>query len=170
MRPAETSLSHRRVAAEGFTASPSATENIRRAAAQRGTSLHLRAPTRPVPARALHLAGLDHLCDIASPTTDTDRPPEHRPDSHPQAPRPRLAPSTDTAPSVESTVDTDPDEYAHLIPVQRRYVQLPAEDPHRRRLRDHLICGYRPVAHHLARRFAAAVNHSRTSSRSPPSD
>ncbi len=49
--------------------------NIRRAATQQGTSLNLRAPTRPVQARALHLAGLDRLCDIASPSTDTDRPP-----------------------------------------------------------------------------------------------
>jgi RNA polymerase sigma-B factor len=45
-------------------------------------------------------------------------------------------------------------EYAHLIPRQRRYAELAADDPERHRLRAQLINGYRPVAEHIARRFA----------------
>ncbi|MGC1733869.1 MAG: SigB/SigF/SigG family RNA polymerase sigma factor [Pseudonocardiaceae bacterium] len=56
--------------------------------------------------------------------------------------------------SPVSSSETEPDEYAHFIPVQRRHAELAAEDPERQRLRDRLISGYLPVAEHLARRFA----------------
>ncbi|HJT02433.1 MAG TPA: SigB/SigF/SigG family RNA polymerase sigma factor [Pseudonocardiaceae bacterium] len=46
------------------------------------------------------------------------------------------------------------DEYAHLIPLQRRYSELGPDDPDRQRWRDQLISGYLPVAEHIARRFA----------------
>ncbi|MGH3975924.1 MAG: sigma-70 family RNA polymerase sigma factor, partial [Pseudonocardiaceae bacterium] len=45
-------------------------------------------------------------------------------------------------------------EYAHLVPLQRCYVELAPDDPARRPLRDQLISGYRPMAEHIARRFA----------------
>ena len=45
-------------------------------------------------------------------------------------------------------------EYAHLIPLQRRYSELVPDDPDRRRRREQLISGYLPVAEHIARRFA----------------
>ena len=56
-------------------------------------------------------------------------------------------------PSV-SSVGTEHGEYAHLIPLQRRYAGLAADDPERPRLREQLISGYLPVAEHIARRFA----------------
>ncbi|MGH3765038.1 MAG: RNA polymerase sigma factor SigF [Pseudonocardiaceae bacterium] len=46
------------------------------------------------------------------------------------------------------------DEYAHLLPQQRRYAELAPDDPQRQRQRDQLISGYLPVAEHIARRFA----------------
>jgi RNA polymerase sigma-B factor len=58
-------------------------------------------------------------------------------------------PVTSPGPSGE----TEHDEYAHLIPLQRRYAECVPEDPDRQRLRHQLISGYRPVAEHLARRF-----------------
>jgi RNA polymerase sigma-B factor len=51
-------------------------------------------------------------------------------------------------------VGTEHGEYAHLIPLQRRYAGLAADDPERARLREQLISGYLPVAEHIARRFA----------------
>src|SRR5690348_11631996 len=38
--------------------------------------------------------------------------------------------------------------------LQRRYAELPSDDPERQRLRDTVIRGYLPVAAHIARRFA----------------
>jgi RNA polymerase sigma-B factor len=58
-----------------------------------------------------------------------------------------------TQPSVQPA-DAEHDEYAHLIPLQRRYAKLEPADPDRRRWRDQLINGYLPVAEHIARRFA----------------
>lgn len=58
-------------------------------------------------------------------------------------------PVTSPGPSGE----TEHDEYAHLIPLQRRYAECVPEDPDRQWLRHQLISGYRPVAEHLARRF-----------------
>jgi RNA polymerase sigma-B factor len=46
------------------------------------------------------------------------------------------------------------DEYAHLIPLQRRYADRAVEVAERRRLREEMINGYLPVAQHIARRFA----------------
>lgn len=57
-------------------------------------------------------------------------------------------------PSPVSSGEAEHDEYAYLVPVQRRYVGLAPEDPERQRLRDQLISGYLPVAEHVARRFA----------------
>jgi RNA polymerase sigma-B factor len=56
-------------------------------------------------------------------------------------------------PSAPSVRHND-DEYAHLVPLQCRYVELASDDPERPRLRAALIRGYLPVAEHLARRFA----------------
>jgi RNA polymerase sigma-B factor len=67
------------------------------------------------------------------------------------------ATSADLPPAVTSPVssgEAEPDEYAHLVPLQRRYAELAAEDPERQRLRDQLISGYLPVAERIARRFA----------------
>ena len=59
--------------------------------------------------------------------------------------------------AVEISVSPAPaerDEYAHLVPLLRRYVELAPDDPDRRRWRDQLISGYLPVAEHIARRFS----------------
>jgi RNA polymerase sigma-B factor len=53
-----------------------------------------------------------------------------------------------------AAVGTEHSEYAHLVPLQRRYAELAPSDPERRRLREQLINGYLPVAEHIARRFA----------------
>ncbi|MCA1836580.1 MAG: SigB/SigF/SigG family RNA polymerase sigma factor, partial [Actinobacteria bacterium] len=54
----------------------------------------------------------------------------------------------------QSEAETDQDEYAHLVPLQRRYASLAPDHPERQRLRARLITGYLPVAEHLARRLA----------------
>lgn len=69
-----------------------------------------------------------------------------------------LAPPTrqDSAPGRTTPgppVRTKPDEYAHLIPRQRRYADLARDDPERQLLREELIKGYLPVAEHIAGRF-----------------
>ncbi|MGH3837620.1 MAG: sigma factor, partial [Pseudonocardiaceae bacterium] len=56
--------------------------------------------------------------------------------------------------SSESSAATRDGEYAHLVPLQRRYAELAADDPARQRLREQLISGYLPMAEHIARRFA----------------
>jgi RNA polymerase sigma-B factor len=56
--------------------------------------------------------------------------------------------------SSVSAGGTEQGEYAHLVPVQRRYAELAVDDPRRARLRERLIRGYLPVAEHIARRFA----------------
>ncbi|MGH3843598.1 MAG: SigB/SigF/SigG family RNA polymerase sigma factor [Pseudonocardiaceae bacterium] len=61
--------------------------------------------------------------------------------------------ATAVTPSV-SSAGPEHGEYAHLIPLQRRYADLAPEDPERRRLRGQLISGYLPLAHNIARRFA----------------
>jgi RNA polymerase sigma-B factor len=62
---------------------------------------------------------------------------------------------TDTsATAVTASLGTQASGYAHLIPLQRRYAELAADDPDRRRQRERLISGYLPVAEHIARRFA----------------
>ncbi|MGH4011097.1 MAG: SigB/SigF/SigG family RNA polymerase sigma factor, partial [Pseudonocardiaceae bacterium] len=55
--------------------------------------------------------------------------------------------------STGSSATTRDDEYAHLVPLQRRYAELAADDPARQQLREQLISGYRPMAEHIARRF-----------------
>jgi RNA polymerase sigma-B factor len=61
--------------------------------------------------------------------------------------------ATTVTPSV-SSVGTEHGEYAHLLPLQRRYAELDPDDPDRPGLREQLINGYLPVAEHIARRFA----------------
>jgi RNA polymerase sigma-B factor len=56
--------------------------------------------------------------------------------------------------SSVSSAGTEHGEYAHLVPLQRRYAELVADDPERHELREQLISGYLPVAEHIARRFA----------------
>ncbi|MDQ2884082.1 MAG: SigB/SigF/SigG family RNA polymerase sigma factor [Actinomycetota bacterium] len=58
------------------------------------------------------------------------------------------------ATAVHPSGGTPSGGYAHLIPLQRRYAELAADDPERRRQREQLISGYLPVAEHIARRFA----------------
>jgi RNA polymerase sigma-B factor len=53
-----------------------------------------------------------------------------------------------------SSVETEHCEYAHLIPLLRRYAELAPDGPDRKRLRQQLIGGHLPVAEHIARRFA----------------
>lgn len=43
--------------------------------------------------------------------------------------------------------------YEHLEPLLRRYATLAPTDPARRALREQLVTGYLPVAHHIARRY-----------------
>ena len=62
--------------------------------------------------------------------------------------------ATAVTPSL-SSVRTEPDKHAHLIPLQRRYAELAPDDPQRQWLREQLIRGYLPVAKHIARRFAS---------------
>jgi RNA polymerase sigma-B factor len=65
-------------------------------------------------------------------------------------PQPLVEPPAEAPPAAEG----EQDEYAHLIPLQRRYAELAPDDPERRWRRDQLINGYLPVAEHIARRFA----------------
>ncbi|GAA1290369.1 SigB/SigF/SigG family RNA polymerase sigma factor [Pseudonocardia aurantiaca] len=45
-------------------------------------------------------------------------------------------------------------EYGHLYPLLERYATLPQDDQDRERLREELVRGFLPVAHHIARRFS----------------
>ena len=130
--------------------------SARRAAAHQGTTLLLRAPHQQLPASTLTATGLDHLLEVVPPSTDTDGCDNRHPGSHGEVPRPRSAPRTDTEArsASQSSVEAGEDDYGHLIPLHRRYAELAADDSQRQRLRDQLIHGYRPVAEHLARRFA----------------
>ncbi len=65
-----------------------------------------------------------------------------------------LMTDTSAATAVTASLGTQAGGYAHLIPLQRRYAELAADDPDRRRQRERLISGYFPVAEHIARRFA----------------
>ncbi|HEY3689616.1 MAG TPA: SigB/SigF/SigG family RNA polymerase sigma factor [Pseudonocardiaceae bacterium] len=58
-----------------------------------------------------------------------------------------------SVPAVEAEYD-EYDEYACLVPLHRRYVELAPDDRERKRLRGQLIGGYLPVAENIARRFA----------------
>lgn len=62
--------------------------------------------------------------------------------------------ATAVTPSL-SSVRTEQNEYAHLIPLQHRYAKLAHDDPQRQRLREQLIRGYLPVAEHIAHRFTS---------------
>jgi RNA polymerase sigma-B factor len=110
--------------------------NARHTAVQQGTTLQLRAPHRQGVARSLEITGLDRLFEILPPDTDRD---EADPTRVTGVPQPHEA---------------DQDEYAALLVLQRRYAELPSDDPERQRLRDTVIRGYLPVAAHIARRFA----------------
>ncbi len=45
-------------------------------------------------------------------------------------------------------------EYGHLVPLLERYAELEPGDPARDDLREELVRGFLPVAHHIARRFS----------------
>jgi RNA polymerase sigma-B factor len=45
-------------------------------------------------------------------------------------------------------------EYGHLSPLLERYATLDPDDPEREDLREELVRGFLPVAHHIARRFS----------------
>jgi RNA polymerase sigma-B factor len=65
-----------------------------------------------------------------------------------------LMTDTSAATAVTASLGAQAGGYAHLIPLQRHYAELAADDPDRRRQRERLISGYLPVAEHIARRFA----------------
>lgn len=71
-----------------------------------------------------------------------------------QPPEPRPASegwqSAETGPAP--TVAPNP-EYLHLAPLLAEHAALAPDDPRRDLLRDRLVCGYLPVARHIARRF-----------------
>jgi RNA polymerase sigma-B factor len=56
--------------------------------------------------------------------------------------------------SSEPSGGTRGGEYGHLVPLHRRYAESSTRDPEREQLREQLINGYRPMAEHIARRFA----------------
>jgi RNA polymerase sigma-B factor len=129
--------------------------HVRGIAEGQGTTVQLRAPNRPVAARTLEIAGLGCLFEILPPATDSDQP-----DSLPSC-KQLDTPCTDEtdhdgaggSPLSESPLGTG-HEYAHLVPLQRRYAELGADNPEQQQLRERLISGYLPVAEHIARRFA----------------
>lgn len=45
-------------------------------------------------------------------------------------------------------------EYGHLVPLLERYAELDPDDPGRELVREKLVTGFLPIAHHIARRFA----------------
>jgi anti-anti-sigma factor len=129
----------------------------RRTAECQGTALQLRAPRRSLPARALAITGLDRLIEILPPGGGTHSASDSCGDGHAEMPGSCPISGTngsDDPTSLGSCVETDLDEYGHLVPVHHRYAELAAEDPRRQRLRDRLIQGYLPLAEHLASRFA----------------
>lgn len=115
--------------------------NARRTAAQQGTTLQLRAPNRPVSARALEITGLDCLLEVVPSATGSG-------ESHGDRATVVAAP--------EQPLGTEPghDEYAHLLALHHRYAQLTPGLVERHQVREALINGYLPLAEHLARRFA----------------
>jgi RNA polymerase sigma-B factor len=57
--------------------------------------------------------------------------------------------------SGTATLPVEPDQqYSHLHPLLVHYAGLSEHDPARIRLREQLLTGYLPVAHHLAQRYA----------------
>lgn len=112
--------------------------NARRTATRQGTTLQLRAPNRPVPARALEITGLDCLLEIV-PSATGDEP---------------LRDGATVGTSPKSPVGAEPGhEYAHLVPLHRRYAKLAPDLVERHQLREALINGYLPLAEHIAHRF-----------------
>ena len=128
----------------------------RKAATDQGTTLQLRVPNPSVAIRPLQMSGLDGQFEIISPGCHPDRPVSRRPQTPAGLAQPG-EPDHDrvqTATRPKLGAESEPDEYAHLVPLQWRYAQLTADDPERPRLRAQLITGHLPVAEHLARRFA----------------
>jgi RNA polymerase sigma-B factor len=114
--------------------------NARRTSARQGTTLQLRVPDLPVPARALELTGLDCLLEIVPPATGSD-------ETHSEG--------TTVSPPPESPLGVGPgqDEYVHLFPLHHRYAELAPDRAERHQVREALINGYLPLAEHIARRF-----------------
>ena len=126
----------------------SALISARQATAQQDIALQLRAPNRRMVVRMLEITGLDRLFEIVPPVSDRDETLEV-----PGSGEGDRDSAKSSIPS-QSEAETDQDEYAHLVPLQRRYASLAPDHPERQRLRARLITGYLPVAEHLARRLA----------------
>jgi RNA polymerase sigma-B factor len=92
-----------------------------------------------------------------SPTRMLDRPRMRRPVLSPDLPRPgtetNSAPRFTQQPAAKSFAASE-HNYEHLEPLLRTYATMAPEDPARRRIREQVITGYLPVAHHIARRYA----------------
>ena len=88
--------------------------NVRNAAAQQGIVVQLKAPHRRIVARALEITGLDRLFEIAPPVTAKDKtlgaPGSGEGDRA----------GAGSLISSRSAAETEQDEYAHLLPLQRR--------------------------------------------------
>lgn len=119
--------------------------DVNRTATRQATTLQIKVPDRRVIARSLEITGLKGLFEFASPAADRDESGSPPSAQQASAPQPR---------APDSVVETEPYEYAHLVPLQRRYAELAPDDPERQWLRDTLISGYLRVADHIARRFA----------------
>lgn len=92
-----------------------------------------------------------------TPTHYPSRPNLDPPDGRADAPIPsqRSTASTNTSASAVQALGSEgPDAaYAHLEPVLVTFAATAPDDPHRAHLRQQLIAGYLPVAHHVARRY-----------------
>ena len=68
-----------------------------------------------------------------------------------QLTRPHRRPDTGT-PAGPDGPTSSPSEYAYLMPLLRRFADLPRSDPEARALREELILGFLPVVEHIAHR------------------
>jgi RNA polymerase sigma-B factor len=68
-------------------------------------------------------------------------------------PEPRATTTRDPA-EVEAANPGRGNEFDHLEPLLHRYAALPATDPARAGLREHLLTEYLPLAQHIAQRYA----------------
>jgi RNA polymerase sigma-B factor len=129
----------------------------RQAAAEQGATLQLTIPNRRLVTRLLTTTGLDRLFDILPSSNAWDSADPARSSKRLDIPRRDEMQCRDGGHphramcSIEA--EGDEDEYAHLVPLQRRHAALAAGHPQRRKLRDQLINGYLPVARNIARRF-----------------
>lgn len=102
--------------------------SVRQAAARQDIALQLRAPNRRMVVRMLDITGLDRLFEIVPPITDREKTLEVLDAGE------RDHDSAKSSIPPQSVVETDQDEYAHLVPLQRRYAVLAPNHPERQRL------------------------------------